>query len=197
MVYFDHGTTPRSVLDTITSRRAFIYALEVYAQLMAFFALAERLPSDWLAFIDNTAGEAALKKGYGKDAFVNGMLATFWAWRPQFARVKSKANVADAVSWGLLPRTPRGLDKSVRRHRRHHLDPGLGGRGRQVRRRARRGRSFHCSQLSRHGVEGRGRRAGVQSAPCPVPPSFVGGRRITRSKRFLASKKTFRSRAAQ
>ena len=74
MVYFDHGTTPRSVLDAMTSRRAFIYALEVYAQLMAFFALAERLRSDWLAFIDNTAGEAALKKGYGKDAFVNGML---------------------------------------------------------------------------------------------------------------------------
>ena len=164
------------------------------------------------------------------------------------------------VTWGLLPRTPRGLDKSERQHRRHHLDPGLGGRGRQVRRRARRGRPPHCPQLSRHGAEGRGRRA---SAPCPVPPSFVGGtsdhalealprikndvplwrlrnstcrvvhvctlrhkragrdavrrppaggtgrvcrvrparclpvlwagRRITRSKRFLASKKTFRS----
>ena len=31
LVYFDHGTTPRSVLDAITSRKAFIYALEVYA----------------------------------------------------------------------------------------------------------------------------------------------------------------------
>ena len=29
VVYFDHGTTPRSVLDAITSRRAFIYAPEV------------------------------------------------------------------------------------------------------------------------------------------------------------------------
>ena len=107
VVYFDHGTTPRSVLDAITSRRAFIYALEVSAQLMALFTLAERLPSDWLAFIDNTAGEAALKKGYGKDAFVNGMLATRRAWRPQFARVESKANVADAVSRGDLSRAHR------------------------------------------------------------------------------------------
>ena len=60
--------------------------------------------------LDNTAGEAALKKGYGKDAFVNGMLAAFWGtaarrgWRPQFARVESKANVADAVSRGDLSR---------------------------------------------------------------------------------------------
>ena len=68
------------------------------------FTLAGRLPANWMAFIDNTAGKAALKKGYGKDAFVNGMLAAFWGtaarrgWRPQFARVESKANVADAVS---------------------------------------------------------------------------------------------------
>ena len=44
---------------------------------MALFTLAGRLPADWMAFIDNTAGEAALKKGYGKDAFVNDMLAAF------------------------------------------------------------------------------------------------------------------------
>ena len=73
VVYFDHGTTPRSVLDATTLRRAFIYALKLYAQLMALFTLAGRLPADWMAFIDNTAGEAALKKGYGKDAFDNGM----------------------------------------------------------------------------------------------------------------------------
>ena len=32
--------------------------------------LAGMLPAEWVAFIDNTAGEAALKKGYGKDCFV-------------------------------------------------------------------------------------------------------------------------------
>ena len=77
-VLFSHGTTPRAVLNQITSRKAFIYALEIFAQLMATLSLAQRLPTSWLAFIDNTAGEAALRKGYGKDAFVNGMLAAFY-----------------------------------------------------------------------------------------------------------------------
>ena len=59
--------------------------------------------ANWLAFIDNTAGEAALRKGYGKDAFVNSTLAAFWetaarrGWRPRFTRVESKAK-ADVVS---------------------------------------------------------------------------------------------------
>ena len=70
-----HATV--SVTPDHLQKKALIYALEVFAQLMAILAL-ERLPPSWLAFIDNTAGEAALKKGYGKDAFVNGMLATFW-----------------------------------------------------------------------------------------------------------------------
>ena len=105
---------PQSVLRQITSRKAFIYDLEVFAQLMAILALAKRLPpNSWLAFIDNTAGEAALKEGYGKDGFVNGMLATFRGtaarrgWRPQFARVESTANVADAISRGDLSRAVR------------------------------------------------------------------------------------------
>ena len=62
-VLFCHGTTPRSVLNQITSRKAFIYALEIFAQLLAILSLAQRLPANWLAFIDNTAGEAALRKG--------------------------------------------------------------------------------------------------------------------------------------
>ena len=110
---FSHGTKPRAVLNQITSRKAFIYALEIFAQLMATLSLAQRLPMSWLAFIDNTAGEAALRKGYGKDAFVNGMLAAFLGtaarqgWRPRCTRVESKANVADAISRGDLTRARR------------------------------------------------------------------------------------------
>ena len=95
-VYYSHGHTSKAVLDRLTSCKAFIYALEFFAKLMAVFMLASRLPTEWVAFIDNTAGEAALKKGYGKDAFVNAILSVFWAtaarqsWRP--------VNVADAIS---------------------------------------------------------------------------------------------------
>ena len=62
------------------------------------------LPKRWLEFIDNQAGEAALRKGYGKDDAVNGVLTAFWAlavrmsWDPNFNRVESKANISDAVS---------------------------------------------------------------------------------------------------
>ena len=63
--------------------------LQIFAQLLAILSLAQRLPANWLAFIDNTAGEAALRKGYGKDAFVNSMLRR--CWRPR---------VADAISRG-------------------------------------------------------------------------------------------------
>ena len=40
------------------------------------------IPELWVAWIDNSAGEAALKKGYGKDMAVNGVLAA-GRWRPE------------------------------------------------------------------------------------------------------------------
>ena len=82
--------------------------LEILAQILALVSLGRRLPSRWLAFIDNVAGQWALTKGYGKDPAVNGVLAAFWStaaladWLPDFRRVPSKANVADAVSRGDL-----------------------------------------------------------------------------------------------
>ena len=125
-----------------------------------------------MTFIDNTAGEAAL-------TFVNSMLAAFWGtaarrgWRPQFARVESKANVADAVSRGDL-----SLAQNEGWTRLHDNTDSItsvlvmGVRGRQGC-----GRLAGGPQLSRHSSGGRGRRAGVRSAPCPVPPSF-GGRNV-------------------
>ena len=78
--------------------------LEVFAQIIAFAAFAKLMPPTIVAFIDNTAGQAALTKGYGKDAAVNGMISAFWTlaarrgWFVEFERMPSKANVADAVS---------------------------------------------------------------------------------------------------
>ena len=104
---------------------------------------------------DITAGEAALCKGYGKDAFVNGMLAAFWGtaarrgWRPRLTRVESKANVADAVSRGDLTRARRPSQSS----RGPRLRGGPGG-----------GRPRLRHQLSRHGLGGRGRRGCTECA---------------------------------
>ena len=46
-------------LDYFLARRAFIYVLEIIAQVL-LVAFASFLPPRWLAFIDNEAGEAAL-----------------------------------------------------------------------------------------------------------------------------------------
>ena len=109
--YYDYGQAPASFLVAFGSRRAFIYVLEIVAQVLALTTLARRLPERWLAFIDNVAGQWALTKGYGRDPAVNGVLAAFWSqaaetgWLPDFRRVPSKANVADAVS------KPRGSSR--------------------------------------------------------------------------------------
>ncbi|CAE7923243.1 unnamed protein product [Symbiodinium sp. KB8] len=107
-VYYDYGVAPAEFLHVFAARKAFIYVLEILAQVLALVTMGRRLPQRWLAFIDNVAGQWALTKGYGKDPAVNGILASFWAtaslsdWLPDFRRVPSKANVADAISRGDL-----------------------------------------------------------------------------------------------
>ena len=58
--YYDYGQAPASFLVEFGSRRAFIYVLEIVAQVLALTTLARRLPERWLAFIDNVAGQWAL-----------------------------------------------------------------------------------------------------------------------------------------
>ena len=112
-VFYDCGTAPADFLDLFASRRAFIYVLEILAQVLALVTLSRHLPARWLAFIDNVAGQWALTKGYGRDEAVNGVLAAFWStaalaeWLPDFRRVPSKANVSDAVSRGDLDTAER------------------------------------------------------------------------------------------
>ena len=60
-----------------TSRRAFIYVLEILAQVLALVTLARRLPPRWLAFIDNVAGQWAAQ--------------SMASWRP-FGRRRRSAN---------------------------------------------------------------------------------------------------------
>ena len=103
-VFYDHGTIPEHLLKHFASRKAFIYALEVIAQVVAACTFARRLPVHWVAFVDNEAGRIALLKGFGRDPGVNALIATFWSlaakqgWFPHFERVSSQANVSDPVS---------------------------------------------------------------------------------------------------
>ena len=103
---YAYGRVHKSFLNLLAARKAFIYVLEIFAQLMAAIVFAKCLPQFWITWIENAAGEAAMKKGYGKDPRVNGILASFWAlaareaWSPEFKRVSSSANISEAVSRG-------------------------------------------------------------------------------------------------
>ena len=89
-VFYDFGEAPTWFLDVFAERKAFIYALEILAQVLAIATFAARLPPLWTAYIDNVAGQCALTKGYGNSGAVNGMVATMWglaavqAWAPHF-----------------------------------------------------------------------------------------------------------------
>ena len=105
-VFYDFGEAPHWFLDVFAERKAFIYALEILAQVLAIAAFAARLPPLWTAYIDNVAGQCALTKGYGNNGAVNGMVAAIWglaatqAWAPHFQRVPSADNISDALSRG-------------------------------------------------------------------------------------------------
>ena len=103
-ITYGHGSVSTALLKRFTSRRAYIYFLEIYAQLLAFAAHAKSLPPYWTSWIDNAAGLSALEKGFGRDAHVNQLLTYFWtlaaraSWVPQFEWVPSGLNLADPIS---------------------------------------------------------------------------------------------------
>ena len=98
--WYDSGSVPAWFVRKFDTRRAY----EVLAQILAVVTLADVLGEDWVAFIDNAAGQWALNKGYGRDPSVNGLLSAFWflaamhSWRPTFHRVTSEDNIADPIS---------------------------------------------------------------------------------------------------
>ena len=102
--FFAHGTIPGWAMRPFTTRRAFIYFLEAITPVIATVLMRDLLSQKILAFIDNQASLQALKKGYGRDMSVNGLLCFFWSFvaRRQltFAMewVPSHLNISDPVS---------------------------------------------------------------------------------------------------
>ncbi|CAE7420961.1 PUB3 [Symbiodinium microadriaticum] len=92
-VFYDYGVVKPEHLAPFAARKAFIYVLEIVAQVLPLVTFARRLSPFWIAFIDN-------------DISVNGILASFWGlaadhqWSPDFHRVPSASNVSDAISRG-------------------------------------------------------------------------------------------------
>ena len=72
--------------------------------MFALFAFASELRGPYLSFIDNTAAQFDLTKGFSSDNAINILSSIFWATAardrcaPYSELVSSKANIAEAVS---------------------------------------------------------------------------------------------------
>ena len=95
---------PNEVLRKTATSKAFIFWLEMMAQVLAVLTIAEGIQGHVLCFVDNSAAEHALQKGFSRDiAFtkVLGCFARHMAAKGlvlSFHRVTSAANVSDGVS---------------------------------------------------------------------------------------------------
>ena len=105
-VTYGHGSVSPTLLRRFCHRRAYIYFLEIYAQLVAFCIHVRALPSCWLAYVDNQPGLTALQKGFGRDERINTVISAFWSlatqarWVPEFRWVPSELNISDPISRG-------------------------------------------------------------------------------------------------
>lgn len=89
-----------------SSTRAFIYFLEILAQILPILLSPSKVTGDVLCFIDNEASKHALIKGYGNIEAINNLIGMYWTGctadniNPWFERVSTHANISDAVSRG-------------------------------------------------------------------------------------------------
>ncbi len=114
-----HGSVPPDVIQLFCSRKAYIYFLETWGQIVASFALAEWLSGPYLSFVDNEASKFALLKGYGKDTGINNMIGTFWLDKaehnsfPWFERVSSQRRASPTRYLEEISRKPCEKDGST------------------------------------------------------------------------------------
>ena len=98
------GSVPPELLARFATRKAFIFLLEAIAQCLPLWALWPLLRLPYWAFVDNTAAQHALTKGYSRNPGANYVVALYWGVAarvgaaPWLERVASKANLSDAVS---------------------------------------------------------------------------------------------------
>ena len=102
--YFGCGRIPARILKAYCHRKAFIYMLEITAQLAAMTILQEVMPSLVISFCDNRAGLSALLRGFGKDPAINRILTLAWRlvhfnrWHLHMEWVASDNNISDKIS---------------------------------------------------------------------------------------------------
>ena len=102
------GQVPLSVLARSCASKAFIFWLEAIAQVISTVIVVRHVCSHVVCFVDNSAAEHALVKGYTKDPVLSAFIGQFWVWAAEaqisisFHRVSSAENLSDAISRGEL-----------------------------------------------------------------------------------------------
>ena len=101
-----YGTVPKEVLIAFAPEGQYIFFLEALAQCLAIWIYWPLLRGSYWSFVDNSAAQWALTKGYSKRVEGNVLTTLFWSaavakkCEPWFERVPSKANCSDAISRG-------------------------------------------------------------------------------------------------
>ena len=101
---FGAGRAPPWLIQKFCTRKAYIYFLEVLAQMIAFLACRDIESNLVISFIDNSSGFFALKKGYCKDEAICNLIAITWrliammGWHLHLEWVASQLNISDKVS---------------------------------------------------------------------------------------------------
>ena len=102
--YYGCGRIPARILKAYCHRKAYIYMLEITAQLAAMTILQTVMPSLVISFCDNRAGLSALLRGFGKDPAINRILTLAWRlvhfnrWHLHMEWVASDNNISDKIS---------------------------------------------------------------------------------------------------
>ena len=69
--FFAHGSVPYWFVREFSSRRAYIYMLEIVAQVVPLLAMQDTIDKFVIMFVDNEPARHALTKGFGKDDSIN------------------------------------------------------------------------------------------------------------------------------
>ena len=102
------GEVPLEVLADLASSRAYIFWLEALAQALSLATVCDLVDAHVCCWVDNTAAEHALNKGYSKDLRLSAIIGAFWVWTASrslsvsFHRVPSLENISDGISRGDL-----------------------------------------------------------------------------------------------
>ena len=82
-VTFAFGSAPERLIKAYCPGGAYIYFLELLAQLLNILLNADHVTERFVAFCDNSAGQSALVKGYGSDASQSSIQTPSCGEKPQ------------------------------------------------------------------------------------------------------------------